>query len=67
MTTKEPYRFEFIRRLCPHLSKKELEQADARFAAYLDVVANIFERRAKADSTEPRAAPHTSEAHPTNS
>lgn len=44
MKGREPPQFAFIRDLCPHLSDKELSAADARFAAYLDVVAQIAAR-----------------------
>lgn len=67
MQDREPYRFAFIRNLCPHLSDEELSAADARFAAYLDVAAQIAARlraeesrfdkteRAPQDLTPPKA------------
>lgn len=66
MPLKQPFRFEFIRKLCAHLTEEELVEAERRFAAYLDVVAEIVERRAKGDSTEPPTAPHTSEVQSKN-
>jgi hypothetical protein len=40
-----PFRFQFIRTLCPHLSEEELAEADRNFAAYLHVVQDIVDRK----------------------
>ncbi|MEQ1716015.1 MAG: hypothetical protein ABL907_08530 [Hyphomicrobium sp.] len=50
MSAHEPFRFEFIRTLCPHLSEEELGEADRNFAAYLDVMAEIVEQRRGGDN-----------------
>ena len=41
MRSATPFRFTFIRALCPHLSEEEAVDADIRFAAYLQAVAAV--------------------------
>ncbi|PZO50465.1 MAG: hypothetical protein DCF16_13020 [Alphaproteobacteria bacterium] len=47
MTSPDEFQFDFISTLCVHLSEAEMREAKARFAAYLDVVAETLERRTR--------------------
>jgi hypothetical protein len=34
----------FVRKLCAHLSEKEILDAEERFASYMKIIVKIFER-----------------------
>jgi|GEM_PF-6011396 len=43
----KPPQIPFIRKLCAHLSEKEIEEAEARFMRYVEICRGIAENEVK--------------------